>query len=140
VPVKPSVDSGPATDAGLGAAAGAGAGRGGEGDGSGSGGSGSGRGSGTFTPPVHVAGNLTNGDYRAARAPSGAAGTVRVSFRIRSDGGVDQCRVTGSSGYPQFDQATCRLIEQRFRFRPALDEQGRALDWMANTDYTWAPR
>ena len=46
----------------------------------------------------------------------------------------------GSSGYAAFDEATCRLIEQRFRFRPARDESGRAVEWTIRTDYTWTPR
>ena len=85
-------------------------------------------------------GALTNRDYRRARAPDGAAGTVRVSFRVRSDGRVDRCTVTLSSGYHEFDEATCRLIEQRFRFRPARDASGRPVDWTIRTDYTWTSR
>ncbi|MEO6041607.1 MAG: TonB family protein [Croceibacterium sp.] len=140
ITAQPSIDPGASTAAGLGAAPGSGAGQRGEGSGSGSRAGGSGRGSGVFTPPVQIAGALTNSDYRGARAPRGAAGMVRVSFRVRSDGAADQCRVTGSSGYAEFDDTTCRLIEQRFRFRPATGDQGQAIDWMAHTDYTWAPR
>jgi protein TonB len=53
---------------------------------------------------------------------------------------VDQCRVIGSSGFAVIDEATCRLIEQRFRFRPALDASGKPIAWTVRTDYTWAPR
>jgi protein TonB len=139
-PAKVSVDPGSEEASGFGAAAGSGAGQGGEGNGSGSGTGGNGRGSGLVTPPQQVAGALTNADYRAARPPLGAAGTVRVSFRVRSDGAADQCRVMAPSGVPAFDEATCRLIEQRFRFRPALAADGRPVDWTVRTDYTWSPR
>lgn len=139
-PATVSVDAGAAAGAGAGVAAGSGAGRGGEGTGSGSGGSGTGSGSGTVTPPQRIAGGLTNGDYRNARAPQGAFGTVLVEFRVRADGNVDSCRVLRSSSYPMFDEATCRLIQQRFRYRPARDAEGRAVDWTIRTDYTWAPR
>ncbi len=71
------------------------------------------------SPPVRIAGELTNADYRRAGAPAGAAGTVVVGFRVRADGAVDRCGVLRSSGVAVFDAATCRLIEQRFRFRPA---------------------
>jgi protein TonB len=139
-PAEIAAEPGSGEGAGLGAAPGSGAGQGGKGVGSGSGESGAGRGSGIVSPPIKIAGQLSNADYRAARAPRGAAGTVRVSFRVRSDGAVDRCVVTGPSGYPMFDQATCRLIQQRFRYRPAHDADGRALDWEIRTDYTWAPR
>jgi protein TonB len=139
-PAKAATDPGSQAASGLGSAAGSGAGQGGEGNGSGTGTGGKGRGSGIVTPPQQVAGTLTNADYRAARAPPGAAGTVRVSFRVRSDGAADQCRVLSPSGVPAFDEATCRLIQQRFRFRPALDASGQPIEWTVRTDYTWSPR
>jgi protein TonB len=89
---------------------------------------------------VHIAGALTDADYRHSGLPRGAAGTVVIGFRVRSDGGVDQCRVVRSSGYQAIDEATCRLVEQRFRFRPATDGAGRPVDFMVNTDFTWRPR
>ncbi len=110
------------------------------GPGSGSGGSGEGSGGGAITPPVRIAGALTNADYRRTRPPRGAAGTVFVSYRVRADGRVDRCAVLNSSGYAVLDEATCELIEQRFRFEPARDAGGRAIDWEVRTDYTWRPR
>ena len=130
-PAEPSVDPGSGAGSGSGASAGAG-----EGDG----GSGSGTGGGAATPPVRIAGALTNADYRRTRPPQGAAGTVAVSYRIRTDGRVDRCSVLQSSGYTVLDEATCRLIEQRFRFEPARDAGGRAIDWEVRTEYTWQPR
>ena len=63
-----------------------------------------------------------------------------LGFRVRSDGGVDNCTVVGTSGYDAIDAATCRLVEQRFRFRPALDTAGRPVDYNLRTDFTWWPR
>lgn len=139
-PADVAIDPGSQQASGAGSAPGSGAGRGGEGSGTGAGGSGSGRGAGQVTPPQRIEGALSHADYRRVRPPEGAAGTVRVSFRVRTDGRVDRCTVMASSGYTVFDEATCRLIEQRFRFRPARDESGRALDWTIRTDYTWTPR
>jgi protein TonB len=139
-PATAAVDPGSQAGSGFGTAPGSGAGTGGEGNGSGAGTGGNGRGSGIVSPPQQVAGALTNADYRAARAPQGASGTVRVSFRVRSDGAADQCRVLAPSGVPAFDEATCRLIQQRFRFRPATGADGRPIDWTVRTDYTWSPR
>jgi len=130
-PVEPSIDPGSEAGSGSGASAGSG---------SGQGGSGSGEGGGAVIPPRRIAGTLTNADYRRTRPPEGAAGTVVVSYRIRTDGRVDRCTVLRSSGYEVLDAATCRLIEQRFRFEAARDAGGRAIDWDVRTDYTWEPR
>jgi len=139
-PAQVAVDPGAGQAAGLGNAPGSGAGQGGEGNGSGTGGSGSGRGSGRITPPVRIAGGFTPRDYRDAGLPRGTFATVEVSFRVRSDGEADQCRIVASSGIAAVDNATCRAIEQRFLYRPALDGAGRPIDWTVRTDYTWAPR
>jgi protein TonB len=130
-PAEPSVDPGSGAGSGSGDAAGSG---------SGQGGAGSGMGGGRATPPVLIAGALSNADYRRTRPPEGAAGTVVVSYRIRADGRVDRCTVLRSSSYAVLDEATCRLIEQRFRFEPARDASGQAIDWEVRTDYTWRPR
>ena len=137
-PAEVSVDPGSAEASGAGAAPGSGAGQGGEGSGTGAGGEGSGRGAGLVTPPQRIEGALTNADYRRARAPRGAEGVVSVQFRVRTDGRVDRCTLTGSSGYREFDEATCRLIEQRFRYRPARDAAGRPIDWTIPADYIWS--
>jgi protein TonB len=141
-PAVDSVDPGLQQGSGIGGVPGAGAGEGGAGSGTGAGdaGTGTGRGSGAMTPPVRVAGALTDADYRRTRPPEGAAGTVVVGFRVRADGAVDRCIVLRTSGYEVLDSATCRLIERRFRYRPARDADGRAVDWDARTDFTWGPR
>src|SRR5690554_5130389 len=137
-PAEFAADTGAGSAAGLGAAPGSGAGLGGEGSGRGSAGGGSGRG--LVWPPVRTEGALTHADYRRTRPPAGATGTVRVEFRVRTAGRVDRCEVIRSSGFAVFDEATCRLIVERFRFRPAHDAAGRPVDWTIRTEYTWSPR
>jgi protein TonB len=129
-PARPAADVGSGEGAGAGMSAGSGAGA----DGFGTGGAA------LSIPPRRIAGELTNADYRRVRPPEGAAGTVLVSFRIGVDGQVDGCRVLRSSGFAIFDEATCRLIERRFRYEPARDGAGRPISWEIRTDYTWAPR
>jgi protein TonB len=138
-PAQPSIDAGSQSASGAGAAAGSGAGQGGQGTGTGSGGSGTGNGAGA-TPPVHVAGALTDADYRRSGLPQGAAGTVLISFRVRANGTVDRCSTVRSSGYAIIDRETCRLVQQRFRFRPARDAAGNPIDYTLRTDFTWRPR
>lgn len=139
-PAEPALDAGPGPAAGVGSEAGTAAGTGGSGAGSGSGAGGTGRGAGAFTPPVHVAGALTHADYRRTRPPRGAGGTVRIAFRVSARGRVEDCRVEESSGWRVLDEATCRLVTERFRFDPARDASGRAIDWHLRTEFTWVPR
>ena len=128
----------PAPTAAGRAAAGAGTGAGGTGSGTGAGGSGTGAGSGLASGPQRVAGALSDRDYpRGAGRPSG---TVGIAFRVRSDGGVDDCRVIASSGSVQLDGLTCSLVQQRFRYRPALDPAGRPVDSRLRTSFTYGAR
>ena len=138
-PAEVSVDPGSAEASGAGAAPGSGAGQGGEGSGTGAGGEGSGRGSGVVIPPVKIAGGFSRADYRDARLPRGGVATVRVSFRVRTDGRADSCRVIGPSGYAGVDETICGKIQDRFRYRPAEDGNGRPIEWTIRTDYTWMP-
>lgn len=104
---------------------GPGTGAGGEGDGFGSGRGGRGRGGGLDPqPPRHIRGELRDRDYPAAAADAGAGGAVEVRYLVWTDGRVRDCRIETSSGNKALDDATCRLIRERFRFRPALDEDG----------------
>ena len=139
-PAQPAVDVGSATASGAGSAAGTSTGLGGQSNGSGRGVGGNGMGSGTATPPVHIAGALSDADYKHGGLPKGAGGTVVIAFRVRRDGGVDRCSGVQSSGYATIDTATCRLVEQRFWFRPARDTSGHAIDYTLRTDFTWLPR
>ena len=139
-PAEPAPDAGSGAASGLGAAAGSGAGTGGEGAGSGAGRGGAGRGAGTVTPPVRIAGALSNADYRRVGPPQGAGGTVSIAFRVRPDGRVDACRVERSSGWAVLDAATCRLVTERFRFRPAMTAGGRPVESTLQTSFTWGTR
>lgn len=105
---------------------GLGTGAGGIGDGFGSGRGGRGGGSGLEPrPPRHIGGALRDRDYPAAAVDAGAGGAVEVRYLVWTDGRVRDCRIETSSGSDVLDQTTCRLIQQRFRFRPALDEDGK---------------
>jgi protein TonB len=139
-PAEPATDAGAGSASGAGTAAGSGAGTGGSGSGSGSGQGGGGRGSGSVTPPVRIAGALSDADYRRVRPPEGAGGTVTIGFTVTAGGRVEGCRVERSSGWQVLDAATCRLVTERFRFRPARDAGGRAIAWTLRTDFTWVPR
>lgn len=90
-----------------------------------------------FTPAVLVKGRLKNSDYPRAARRAGAEGTVHVRFLVNPDGGVGGCTVTRSSGHPELDSTTCRLIERRFRYRPARDVQGRPTSDVVVGEQLW---
>jgi protein TonB len=142
-PVLPTVDKalpvppGSDTSAGVSSTEGVGSGTGGEGMGSGSGGSGSGSGGGGAREATRIAGALANRDYPRSALRERAEGNVAVRYTIRPDGRVEDCRIMRSSGYKELDETTCRLIEKRFRYRPALDRSGRAVAATEYKSYDW---
>lgn len=106
---------------------GVGTGAAGSGLGTGSGAQGSGQGNGAVTKPVHISGGIDNaGDYPippgGRNARRGTEVIVRVIVGV--DGRARQCSVYRPSPDPEADTITCRLVEQRLRFRPAIDAAG----------------
>ncbi|HEX8640292.1 MAG TPA: TonB family protein [Allosphingosinicella sp.] len=114
-------------------------GTGGSGRGTGSGGDGTGTGSGLAARAVRIGGSISGAtDYPRSALRAGIEGSVSVRFVVGTDGRVGGCRVTRSSGHAELDAITCRLIEARFRYRPARDADGtpvpetvaRTFDWL----------
>jgi protein TonB len=141
VPViaAPVADVASAPTAGAADVPGPGTGAGGEGDGRGGGGSGDGDGGGYAdgTPPRLVRGRLRDSDYPSAAIDAGASGTVGVRYLVGVDGRVSECSVTRSSGNALLDAVTCRLIRERFRFRPSRDGDGRAVPAYMVESHSW---
>ncbi|MDQ3144040.1 MAG: energy transducer TonB [Pseudomonadota bacterium] len=121
---------------------GPGTGAGGIGTGTGSGGSGSGTGGGggggISSPPRLIRGNITPRDYprelRSARTPREE---IEMEFNIGTDGRVRGCRAIRSSGSPILDAATCRLVEERYVYRPALDDAGQPTTIVGRMRRSW---
>ena len=117
----PRPDIGAAAQSGASDRRGPGSGAGGGSDGSGGGGDGEGGG----TPPRQIAGRLRYGDLPADLREDFNNREVGVRYRVQADGRVTDCVAERSSGIAELDRTACALIEQRFRFRPARDENGR---------------
>ena len=60
-----------------------------------------------------------------------------MRFTIEASGRVSGCRVTRSSGDASLDETTCRLIEERFRFKPATNAAGEAIASPYGWRQTW---
>jgi periplasmic protein TonB len=130
VAVKPSaVPSGGGTGTGPALGAGAGGGTGGNDYGGGDGGS----------ELEHMSGEITGSDYPRDLGREGVGGRVSVTLTVEPNGRVSGCRLTRSSGVPELDALTCRLMQQRFRFRPSTDRYGRPIRDEADWDHDWIP-
>lgn len=131
VPAAPIAGSGSEHQSGATPTVGAGTGAGGQGQGMGAGGSGTGTGGGTR--PVWQSGTIKDRDYPRSSSSAQRGGEVEVRFTITPAGRVTSCRVTKSSSDSDLDDVTCKLIEQRFRFRPATNAAGEAI----SSTYGW---
>ena len=128
VAVKPNAaPSGGGTGVGVASGSGTGGGAGGNGAGAGGGG----------RDLELLSGEILPRDYPRRLARAGIGGTVYMRCTVLATGRVARCIVTRSSGVPELDAITPRLIEQRFVYRPATDRAGRPITDDIDVDWTW---
>ena len=135
---KPSVAAA-GNDARAGAST-AGTGSGAAGQGSGTGAGGRGSGGGIARRAEKVAGELRTRDFPRSGADQRDGRFIVVRYDVGTDGRVANCRVIQSSGSAEADAITCRLVEKRFRYRPAEDAAGNPLpDQTGWKQWWWRP-
>ena len=66
----------------------------------------------------------TTNDYPTRDLREGNSGVTGFRLTIGSDGKVQSCAITASSGFPGLDRATCDNAVRRARFEPATDASG----------------
>ena len=111
----------------------------GSGSGGGTGGTGTGSGDGDGgTDLEQVAGEIRPSDYPRAALKAGIGGRVEFRFTVAASGRVSDCAVTRSSGNAELDATTCRVIVQRFRYRPSTDAAGRPHADVIEGDHLWS--
>jgi protein TonB len=131
VAVKPSAaPSGGGTGTGPALGAGAGGSTGGNGYGDDEGGS----------DLEQIAGEITSRDYPRELREAGIGGRVQFTFTVEPNGRVGRCTITRSSGVPQLDALTCRLVQQRFVYRPSTDRYGRPIEDEVDGEHDWVAR
>jgi len=141
IAAAPKPGPGTAASAGASNVPGPGTGAGGQGNGTGSGDAGSGDGDdGDWTPPRLVHTGIRDKDYPPSVSDAPAPRPLLTRLSIDAEGRVTHCTVTRSSGDPAYDATTCRLVEQRFRFKPARDPQGRPVASFAEGEHEWTGR
>lgn len=136
VVVAPVAFDGAQASQGAAEVAGPGTGAGGEGDGTGAGGYGDGDGAGDV-PPRQIKGRIKDSDYPREADEQGVSGSLTVRYVVGIDGRVPRCRVTRSSGSAVLDETTCRLIMERFRFKPGHDGRGRPFEATIVSNQDW---
>jgi protein TonB len=138
-PIMAAPVAGPGAQARAGAAPtpGPGTGAGGLGNGLGAGGDGDGDGGDGDVGPRQLKGRIRNSDYPHAPGALGVGGTVSVRYHVEADGRATGCSIERSSGNAELDAVTCRLIEQRFRFAPARNGDGRPVRSTIVENHSW---
>ena len=76
-------------------------------------------------------------DYPASARANGEQGWVAFTVEVDVGGRVSRCTVTGSSGSPALDSATCMIVRRRARFTPAVDSSGMPAAWVASGEVEW---
>lgn len=109
----------------------------GQGAGGGTGGNGFGEGDDGGTELEQIAGAITPRDFPKNLREAGIGGRVFFVFTVEPNGRVGRCTVTRSSGVPELDALTCRLVQQRFVYRPSTDRYGRPIADEVEGDHEW---
>jgi len=64
----------------------------------------------------------TDADYPQKALREERSGTTGFRVTVGTDGRVVDCTITSSSGSPDLDDATCKNVTRRARFKPALED------------------
>jgi periplasmic protein TonB len=86
---------------------------------------------------ANLASYVSDEDYPSTAVRNEEQGTTRFRLGVGPDGKVTNCTITGSSGSPALDSATCRLMKSRARFTPARDSDGRTTSDSVNSAIRW---
>jgi TonB family protein len=79
---------------------------------------------------------ISSADY-PANSIHGEEGRSTVALTIGRDGRASQCGLVRSSGYHALDQAACRGLMRRARFRPANDRDGQPIETEVIREVVW---
>lgn len=89
------------------------------------------------SPRNNISGWITNNDYPSSELRRGNEGMAQYRLVVGTDGRVDACEITRSTGHARLDRVTCDMIERRARFNPAKDETGATVVGTYSGNVTW---
>lgn len=70
---------------------------------------------------------FTSNDYPSEAVRKELEGTVLPRVDVDAQGKVVRCQIAKSSGVPELDETTCRLLVERGRFKAATNRKGRPI-------------
>jgi protein TonB len=76
-------------------------------------------------------------DYPSSALREERAGTTRFRLTVSPQGKATDCQVTSSSGSPDLDETTCKVVPRRARFTPAIDGEGQPTTGYYNGSVRW---
>ncbi|NJM51139.1 MAG: energy transducer TonB [Sphingomonadales bacterium] len=88
-------------------------------------------------PKNGPSGWITISDYPRSALRDRREGTAAFRLSIGSDGRIDNCEITQSSGHSDLDEATCKAIQRRARFEPARTASGLETSGRYESKVTW---
>lgn len=86
---------------------------------------------------ANLASYISDSDYPDDAVRAEEQGTTRFTLTIGPNGRVTGCSVTGSSGSRSLDNATCRIMQSRARFSPAVDSNGQPTTDSYSSSIRW---
>lgn len=89
------------------------------------------------TTDQRLPGLFSADDYPPEALDRNEQGAVTVTVGVNTRGRVSNCRVIKSSASQTLDQATCRIITARARFKPALDARGNPVESEFTQNIVW---
>ncbi|MEL1249815.1 energy transducer TonB [Aurantiacibacter gilvus] len=88
-------------------------------------------------PTNGPAGWITNADYPRRALMRDMEGTAGYRLVVGSNGRVNDCQITRSTGHSVLDRGTCRQLESRARFEPAKNNRGDVVVGTYTGQVTW---
>ena len=85
-------------------------------------------------------GSISSDDYPRSEWRRRIGGITVVRMLVNEGGRLAACEVTESSGNAKLDAIPCRVLQRRFRFKPARDSGGRAVAQWLGLRWKWDPK
>ena len=76
-------------------------------------------------------------DYPPGALARHEEGTSKFRVTVDTNGRARDCVITQSSGSSDLDAATCRMILERGRWKPATDADGRPIESTYSSQVRW---
>src|SRR3546814_6601260 len=90
-----------------------------------------------LSPRSSPGSGLSDADYPSGAQREERSGTAGFRLELGPDGRVTNCTITSSTGHADRDEASCRLLPRRARFKPATAAGGGPMSDTYNGRITW---